>query len=124
MAMISINLRDSRPIYEQVKDAFRRLIISGALSPEEKLPSVRELAAQLVINPNTIQRAYRELEAEGYINSIPGKGSFARPRGAVDSESARELLRRFDDTVNELLFLGVKPEELAERIAGKGGAQK
>ena len=124
MAMISINLRDSRPIYEQVKDAFRRLIISGALSPEEKLPSVRELAAQLVINPNTIQRAYRELEAEGYINSIHGKGSFARPRGAVDSERARELLRRFDDTVNELLFLGVKPEELAERIAGKGGAQK
>lgn len=122
--MISINLRDSRPIYEQVKDAFHRLIISGALSPEEKLPSVRELAAQLVINPNTIQRAYRELEAEGYINSIPGKGSFARPRGAVDSERARELLRRFDDTVNELLFLGVKPEELAERIAGKGGAQK
>lgn len=122
--MISINLRDSRPIYEQVKDAFRRLIISGALSPEEKLPSVRELAAQLVINPNTIQRAYRELEAEGYINSIPGKGSFARPRGAVDSECARELLRRFDDTVNELLFLGVKPEELAERIAGKGDAQK
>lgn len=122
--MISINLRDSRPIYEQVKDAFRRLIISGALSPEEKLPSVRELAAQLVINPNTIQRAYRELEAEGYINSIPGKGSFARPRGAVDSELARELLRRFDDTVNELLFLGVKPEELAERIAGKGDAQK
>lgn len=122
--MISINLRDSRPIYEQVKDAFRRLIISGALSPEEKLPSVRELAAQLVINPNTIQRAYRELEAEGYINSIPVKGSFARPRGAVDSERARELLRRFDDTVNELLFLGVKPEELAERIAGKGDAQK
>lgn len=122
--MISINLRDSRPIYEQVKDAFRRLIISGALSPEEKLPSVRELAAQLVINPNTIQRAYRELEAEGYINSIPGKGSFARPRGAVDSERARELLRRFDDTVNELLFLGVKPGELAERIAGKGDAQK
>lgn len=122
--MISINLRDSRPIYEQVKDAFRRLIISGALSPEEKLPSVRELAAQLVINPNTIQRAYRELEAEGYINSIPGKGSFARPRGAVDSERARELLRRFDDTVNELLFLGVKPEELADRIAGKGDAQK
>ena len=122
--MISINLRDSRPIYEQVKDAFRRLIISGALSPEEKLPSVRELAAQLVINPNTIQRAYRELEAEGNINSIPGKGSFARPRGAVDSERARELLRRFDDTVNELLFLGVKPEELAERIAGKGDAQK
>lgn len=55
--MISINFRDSRPIYEQVKDSLRRLIVSGALSPDEKLPSVRELASQLVINPNTIQRA-------------------------------------------------------------------
>lgn len=122
--MISINLRDPRPIYEQVKDAFRRLIISGALSPEEKLPSVRELAGQLVINPNTIQRAYRELEAEGYINSIPGKGSFARPRGTVDSGRARELLRRFDEAVTELLYLGVTPEELCERIGeGKEAAQ-
>lgn len=121
--MISINLRDPRPIYEQVKDAFRRLIISGALSPEEKLPSVRELAGQLVINPNTIQRAYRELEAEGYINSIPGRGSFARPRGAVDSGRARELLRRFDEAVTELLYLGVTPEELCERISeGKEAA--
>ena len=122
--MISINLRDPRPIYEQVKDAFRRLIISGALSPEEKLPSVRELAGQLVINPNTIQRAYRELEAEGYINSIPGRGSFTRPRVAVDSGRARELLRRFDEAVTEPLYLGVTPEELCERISeGKEAAQ-
>ena len=76
--MISINFRDSRPIYEQVKDSLRRLIVSGALPPDEKLPSVRELASQLVINPNTIQRAYRELEHEGYIVSVPGTGSFAR----------------------------------------------
>ena len=59
--MISINFRDSRPIYEQVKDSLRRLIVSGALSPDDKLPSVRELASQLLINPNTLQRAYREL---------------------------------------------------------------
>ena len=74
--------------------------------------------------PNTIQRAYRELEAEGYINSIPGRGSFARPRGAVDSGRARELLRRFDEAVTELLYLGVTPEELCERISeGKEAAQ-
>lgn len=80
--MISINFRDSRPIYEQVKDSLRRLIVSGALSPDEKLPSVRELASQLVINPNTIQRAYRELEHEGYIVSVPGKGALpGRPTG-------------------------------------------
>ena len=74
---------DSRPIYEQVKDSLRRLIVSGALPPDEKLPSVRELAAQLVINPNTIQRAYRELEHEGYIVSVPGKGQL-RPRPERD----------------------------------------
>ena len=74
--MLQLNYRDPRPIYEQVKSEFRRLILSGALPRGEKLPSVRELAGSLAINPNTIQRAYRELEAEGYILSMPGKGSF------------------------------------------------
>ena len=97
--MISINFRDSRPIYEQVKDSLRRLIVSGALPPDEKLPSVRELASQLVINPNTIQRAYRELEHEGYIVAVPGKGSFAREMAGVDSARRDELLRAFDDAV-------------------------
>ena len=75
--MISLNYRDSRPIYEQIKDGLRKLIVTGGLGPDEKLPSVRALAAQLAINPNTIQRAYNELEGEGYIYSVPGKGSFA-----------------------------------------------
>ena len=65
--MISLNYRDARPIYEQIKDGLRRLIVSGALQTDERLPSVRTLAAQLAINPNTIQRAYNELEKEGYI---------------------------------------------------------
>ncbi len=75
--MISLNYRDSRPIYEQIEDGLRKLIVTGALGADEKLPSVRALAAQLAINPNTIQRAYNELEGEGYIYSVPGKGSFA-----------------------------------------------
>lgn len=62
--MIQLNYRDSRPIYEQIKDGFRKLIISNSLSANEKLPSVRELASSLTINPNTIQRAYREMESE------------------------------------------------------------
>ena len=70
--LININFRDPRPIYEQVKEGFRQLILSGALAADEKMPSVRELAAGLAINPNTIQRAYRELEQEGYICSVPG----------------------------------------------------
>lgn len=119
--MISVNFRDSRPIYEQVKDSLRRLIVSGALPPDEKLPSVRELAAQLVINPNTIQRAYRELEHEGYIVSVPGKGSFARAQSGTDSDRARELLRAFDEAAEELMYLGLTTEELAGRIRGKEG---
>ena len=68
--MIHLDYRDSRPMYEQVRDGFRRLIIQGLLAVDEKLPSVRELAGSLAINPNTIQRAYRQLEAEGNIYVI------------------------------------------------------
>ena len=74
--MLTLNYRDSRPIYEQIKDGLRRMIVTGAMAQDEKLPSVRALATQLSINPNTIQRAYNELEAEGYIYSVAGKGSF------------------------------------------------
>lgn len=117
--MISINFRDSRPIYEQVKDSLRRLIVSGALPPDEKLPSVRELASQLVINPNTIQRAYRELEREGYIVSVPGKGSFASGQHGANSERVRELLAQFDDAAEELMYLGVTAAELRARLSEK-----
>ena len=79
--MISLNYRDSRPIYEQIRDGLRKLIVTGALSADEKLPSVRALAAQLAINPNTIQRAYNELEGEGYIYSVPGRKLRRRERG-------------------------------------------
>lgn len=121
--LININFRDSRPIYEQVKTALRKLIVSGAMSPDEKLPSVRELAAQLVINPNTIQRAYRELEAEGYIISIPGKGSYANICSQVDEGRKKELLASLDEIVTELLFLGVTADELDGRIRQKEAAR-
>ena len=78
--MLTLNYRDSRPIYEQIKDGLRRMIVTGAMAQDEKLPSVRALATQLSINPNTIQRAYNELEAEGYIYSVAGKGSFVSGR--------------------------------------------
>ncbi len=118
--MITLNYRDSRPIYEQVKDSFRRLIVSGALPTDEKLPSVRELASQLAINPNTIQRAYRELEMEGYICSVPGKGSFASPQAGVDEKRREELFKKFDDAMTELLFMGVTAAQLRERIKEGG----
>ena len=110
--MISLNYRDSRPIYEQIKDGLRKLIVTGAMAPDEKLPSVRALATQLSLNPDTIQRAYNELEGEGYIYSVPGKGSFAS--GSMDADAARrkELLTRVRELVTELRYLGVTDEEL------------
>ena len=119
--MISLNYRDSRPIYEQIRDGLRKLIVTGALAPDEKLPSVRALAAQLAINPNTIQRAYEALEREGYVYSIGGKGSFVAPRREVDNSRRDELLKQLDEAVKELLFLGVSREELIKRMEAQGG---
>ena len=87
--MVQLDYRDARPIYEQIKQGLRRLLVSHAISADEKLPSVRELAARLTINPNTIQRAYRDLEAEGYLYSIPGKGTFAAGQGAASNQRQR-----------------------------------
>ncbi len=111
--MITLNYRDARPIYEQVRDGLRRLIVSGAVGDGEKLPSVRQLASQLAINPNTIQRAYNELEAEGWIASVPGKGSFA-VRGArgTGDERRRELSGRLRETAAELRAMGMPQAEI------------
>ena len=117
--MITINYRDGRPFYEQVKEPLRRLILSGGLAPDHKLPSVRAMASELAINPNTIQRAYRELEAEGYIYSVPGKGSFISPKNKEDPR-LREVLQQFDKLVEELELMGIEKEKLIERMRGGG----
>lgn len=114
--MIALNYRDSKPIYEQIKDGFRRLIITGALQTDEKLPSVRELAVSLSINPNTIQRAYRELEAEGFIYSVAGKGSFAAAVSEASKEREEELLKKFDQVAKEYLELTKDKDALKARI--------
>ena len=118
--MININFRDPRPIYEQVRDNFRALIISGALPPDYKMPSVRELAAKLAINPNTIHRAYRELESEGYIVSVPGKGSFVSLNEAAMKRHIKELEDEFSGLAQELKALGVGEDRLTEIIKGGG----
>lgn len=74
--MIQMDYSDPRPLYEQIKDKLKTLIIRNVLGVDQQLPSVRDLAANLTLNPNTIQKAYRDLEAEGYIYSIRGKGNF------------------------------------------------
>ncbi|MCR5664044.1 MAG: GntR family transcriptional regulator [Oscillospiraceae bacterium] len=113
--MIQVNVRDPRPIYEQVKDGFRRLILSGALPPDTRLPSVRELAASLAINPNTIQRAYRELEAEGCISTAPGRGCFVCAADPVREARLREVTERLRAAARELRALGLSEEEIARR---------
>ena len=114
--MISLDYRDSRPLYQQVKDNLRRMMLTGLLPPDEKLPSVRALATQLSINPNTIQRAYNELEAEGYIYSVAGKGSFVS--GTADADAARRETLRADvkKLLNELRYLGVTEADAAALI--------
>lgn len=114
--MLELNYRDARPIYEQIKDGLRRLMLSDVIRQDEKLPSVRELASQLAINPNTIQKAYRELEQEGYVYTVSGRGSFAAPLSDVRSGRQEILLEQFDETVTELLYLKKDPDELKKRI--------
>lgn len=115
--MISLNYRDARPIYEQVKDGLRHLVVTGAILPGDKLPSVRALASSLAINPNTIQRAYEALEGEGYLYSVAGKGSFAAEQKNVDEARRSKLLGQFDAAAAELLFLGMTVQELAQRLS-------
>lgn len=114
--MLTINYKDPRPIYEQVRDALRQLILSGAIAPEEKLPSVRELAGSLAINPNTIQRAYRELEAGGLIYTVAGKGAFAASGNAAAARRKQELMTALGQTVQELKLLQVPRRELTAAI--------
>ena len=108
--MIQLNYRDPTPIYQQIKDGIRRLIATGVIQEGEKLPSVRALASQLAINPNTIQRAYNELEAEEIILSIPGKGSFAAEKTDRNALRKAELLQQLKALLHELRSLGVTSE--------------
>ncbi len=114
---MQLNFRDGRPIYEQVRDGLRKLIITGVIPAGDKLPSVRSLSGSLAINPNTIQRAYEALEQEGYAYTVAGKGSFAALPSDVREDRRRELFFKLDAIVQELAFLGVKPDELAARFA-------
>lgn len=119
--MIQLNYRDTRPFYQQIKDNVRQLVVSGALKKDEKLPSVRDMAASLAINPNTIQRAYRELESEGYIYTLSGKGTFVAEVDHSNQFRQQELLPQFDKIVSELLYLCMPVNDLTNRILSLSG---
>ena len=117
--MIQLNYRDPRPIYEQIKAELQRLILTQALSPGSKLPSVRELASQLAINPNTLQRAYRELDAEGYTVSIAGKGSFVAEIAVIRRQQRQQEVELFLQAADRLRALGFTTQELTAFLEQK-----
>ena len=114
--MVHLDYRDTRPIYVQIMDGLRQQITSGVLRQGDRLPSVREMAGNMSINPNTIQRAYRQLEMEGWIATVPGKGCFVCSIPAGDPKQELRLLRQFDEAAKKLQALGYTRLELQKRL--------
>lgn len=115
--MFDIDVKSRVPIYEQITENVKRLVIQGVLMPDEQLPSVRSLAQELTINPNTIQKAYRELEREGYVISRPGKGSFVNDMtDMMNDERISTLTEEVERLIKELVFLDVPGIDLKKLI--------
>lgn len=118
--MILLDLKDSRPIYEQIVDKFRLLIINGVLKSEDKMPSVRTLAMDLSINPNTIQKAYGELERQGYIYTVKGRGNFVSEISKLVEDYRKEVFDKLDDVCDTADKVGITTEELTDHIRERG----
>ncbi|MYL21833.1 GntR family transcriptional regulator [Halobacillus litoralis] len=115
--MFELDVRSRKPIYEQLVEKLKQLIIHDVLQEDEKLPSVRELAQQLTINPNTIQKAYRELETQGYIYSLKGKGSFVHPSSkSGQKEELKKVREELKKLFAEAMYLGMSGEEIADLL--------
>ena len=117
--MFQIDLKSRKAIYAQIIDNFKRLIITGVLQPEDKVPSVRDLAQAITVNPNTVQKAYRELEKQGYIYTVLGQGSFISPvpQGNNPSPEVEALYAQLKTIVQELLFRGQNITDITSAIA-------
>ncbi len=118
--MVHLDYRDARPIYTQIMDNFRNQIRANVLAEGDKLPSVRELASELAINPNTIQRAYRELEAEGWIASVSGKGSFVCGAPRQENPETEALWRELDIATENLLKSGISRQTILQYLKQGG----
>lgn len=116
--MFELDLRSRLPIYEQLVEKFKELIISEVLKVDEKLPSVRTLSKQLTINPNTIQKSYRELERQGYIYSIKGKGSFVMSsKNITNSEKLENIKKELAKNLSEAIYLGMDKVEIIDMVS-------
>ena len=117
--LISLDYRSGQPIYLQVVEGYKRLILSGVIKEGEKLPSVRELSTQLAINPNTIQRSYRELEIEGFVGSSPGKGVFAMGGDILRDRDIEEIYKAIGSEIQKLLDYGRKFDDVITQITAR-----
>ena len=116
--MIILDYKDTRPIYEQVVEKFKLLILKGVIQKDEQMPSVRSLAVELSINPNTIQKAYAELERQGYIYTVKGRGNFISDNKNLVDERKEELKKRMIFLYKEGLELGMKKADFIECLQG------
>jgi GntR family transcriptional regulator len=117
-SMFDLDIRSRKPIYEQLVDKLKELIIHEVFKADEKLPSVRLLAKELTINPNTIQKAYRELEHQNYIYSIPGKGSFVTAQSELlNNEKVKKMKEDLVKLIAEAMYLGMGKEEILSLIS-------
>ena len=114
--MIILDYKDRRPIYEQVAEKLEELMLLGILGENEPLPSVRSLAMELSINPNTIQRAYAELERRGYIYTVKGKGSFVAENSVMKEKRKKDLLIQVSEVIDEAIRLGISGEEIKNMV--------
>ena len=114
--MIILDYKDRRPIYEQVAEKLEELMLLGILGENEPLPSVRSLAMELSINPNTIQRAYAELERQGYIYTVKGKGSFVAENSVMKEKRKKDLLIQVGEVIDEAIRLGISGEEIKNMV--------
>ncbi len=114
--LIEIDFRDKRPIYEQISAKLEELILCGVIGADESLPSVRSLAVELSINPNTIQKAYDNLEQRGFCYSVAGRGRFATGVAEVMPERRREFFAEVDDLLKKAATLKVEKDELIRYV--------
>ena len=116
--MFQIDLKSRKAIYAQIIDNFKRLIITGALRPDDKVPSIRDLAQAITVNPNTVQKAYRELESTGYFYTVLGQGSFiaAPPESETPPPEVEALYSQLTSIIQELIFRGQQPEAIIHAV--------
>lgn len=114
--MILLDYRDKRPIYEQVVEKLERLIASGGLEPLTKMPSVRSLAVELAVNPNTVQRAYAQLEQDGYLYTVAGRGSFVTAENEWKKNLQEKVLAQWQEATREARDTGISEEELQRKL--------